>query len=128
MRSRIQPVLLALAGLILAFATLTHGRIVVPHLREDLVEIAVRPTLLKAIHQAMNLGVVTLAAATLIILVEALRSYRGLPVPRVSIAILGIALIAIGAMAFQATHNHHSLGYALIGAVLLGAVLVESSS
>jgi hypothetical protein len=122
---RMQPALLALAGLILAFATFTHGSVVVPHLREDLVEIAVRPTLLNAVLQALNLGVLMLAAVTLIVLVEAFRSYRGLPVPRASLAILGIALVVIGVMAFQVTHSHHALGYALIGALLLGAVFTK---
>lgn len=125
MRIRRQSLLLALAGLILAFATYTHGSHVVPHLRGDLVEIAVRPTLLSAVSQAMNLGVALLAAMALIVLVEAFRSSRGLAVPRASLAILGIALVAIGAMAFQATHNHHSLGYSLIGALILGATFTK---
>ena len=122
---RMQPTLLALAGLILAFASFTHGSVVVPHLREDLVEIAVRPTLLRAVLQAMNLGVVALAAMTAIVLVEAFRSFRGLPVPRASLAIVGVALVVFGAMAFQATHSHHALGYSLIGVLLLGAMLTK---
>jgi hypothetical protein len=125
MRFRAQPLLLAFAGLILAFATLTHGRVVVPHLREDLVEIAVRPTLLKAVSQAMNLGALALAAMTAIVLVEAVRSYRGLPVPHASLGILGIFLVVLGVIAFQATHSHHALGYALIGVILLGAIFTK---
>jgi hypothetical protein len=125
MRIQMQSLLLGLAGLILAFATLIHGGIVVPHLRQDLVEIAVRPTLLNAVLQAMNLGVLILAAVTLIVLVETFRSYRGLPVPRASLAIAGIALIVIGVMAFQVTHSYHALGYALIGALLFGAIFTK---
>lgn len=125
MRSRAQAFLLALAGLILAFATFTHYSVVVPHLRRDLVEIAVRPTLLKAVWQAMNLGVLALAAMTVIVLVEAVRSYHGLIIPRASLAILGIALIVFGVSSFLVTQNHHSLGYALIGVLILGAIFTK---
>lgn len=125
MRPRVQPFLLAFAGLILAFAAFTQGLVVVPHLHEDLVEIAVRPTLLNAVSHSMNLGALALAAMTAIVWIEAVRSYRGLPIPRVSLAVIGIFLVVFGLIAFQATHSHHALGYALIGALILAAIFTK---
>ncbi len=125
MRSRAQAFLLAFAGLILAFAAFTQGLVVVPHIHEDLVEIAVRPTLLNAVSHSMNLGALALAAMTAIVWIETVRSYRGLPIPRASLAVVGIFLVVFGLIVFQATHSPHALGYSLIGALILGAVFLK---
>jgi hypothetical protein len=125
MQSPVKTLLLAASGVLLAFATFTYASVAVPHLTEDLVEISVRPTLLRAVVQAMRLGIVTLAAITGGVAVEAVRSYRGVAVSRANLAILGGAFVILGLLVFQATHSPHALGYSLIGALLIGAMLTK---
>ncbi|MBS0266075.1 MAG: hypothetical protein JSS02_29355 [Planctomycetes bacterium] len=121
-----QSLILFVAGLILGWATWMYALQLSPHLIEDLVEISVRPRLVGAINSSLQLGGVALAVLSATILVEAVRSWQGLPVSRVALLIQGGALVATGIMLLIGSGNHHALGYSLIGLLLLTAIVVKT--
>jgi hypothetical protein len=115
MRRNIPTVLLLVAGLLMTFAAYVHAAIVVPHLREDMLEIEVRPTLLNATILAMHFGTFAMIAFAGVVLWAAIQSYRRVLLPRIPLAIIALTYIAFGIFAFVATKSHHTLGYVLMG-------------
>ena len=91
-----------------------------PHLQEDLVEIQVRPTLLRAVSVAMQFGAYAMFAFTLVVLHAGVRAARGGATARLPLAIVALLYAAFGIAAFVELGSPHALGYAFAG-VLVGA-------
>lgn len=114
----LRRVLLGLAGLLMAFAAFVSATEVIPHLRGDLVEIHVRPTLVSAILLALHFGTFAMAGFTLLVLAAAARR-QGTPALRVPLLVVALTYTAFGIFGFLWSGSLHMLGYVLMG-VLVG--------
>ncbi|MFL6259679.1 MAG: hypothetical protein ACJ76Y_08210 [Thermoanaerobaculia bacterium] len=110
--------LLGLAGLLMAFAAFVNATVAVPHLRGDLVEISVRPTLVSAILLALYFGTFAMAGFALLVLAAAAQR-QGASALRVPLLIIAVTYAAFGIFAFVWSGSRHTLGYVLMG-VLVG--------
>jgi len=110
--------LLGLAGLLMAFAAFVNATEVVPHLRGDLLEIHVRPTLVSAILLALYFGTFAMAGFALLVLAAAAQR-QGAAALRVPLLVVAVTYTAFGIFAFLWSGSHHTLGYVLMG-VLVG--------
>lgn len=120
MKPPVRASLLFAAAALLGFAALTNAFVGVPHLQEDLVEIQVRPTLLRAVLVAMQFGAYAMFAFTLIVLHAGVRAARGGATARLPLAIVAILYGAFGVLAFVTMGSPHALGYVFAG-LLVGA-------
>jgi len=125
MRKYLQLLLLLAAALLMLFAAFTTTTVLVPHLREDLLEINVRPTLLGAVMMGLHFGSVSMFGFGALVLVLAIRALRPAGTDRLLIAIIAGVYLLFGIAAFIGTGSHHMLGYALVGVLLVGAALVK---
>ena len=126
MKSSARASLLFAAAALMGFAALTNAFIGVPHLQEDLVEIQVRPTLLRAVSVGMQFGAYAMFAFTLIVLHAGTRAARGEATARLPLAFIAILYAAFGVAAFVAMGSPHALGYAAAGvAIGIAAALPE---
>ena len=125
MFAKIRTVLLFIAAALIGFAAWINATVAVPHLREDLTEINVRPTLLRAVLTALHFNSFALAAFAAIILAAAIQSARGGAVARAPVLIAAVLFIAFGVAAFIWGGSYHTLGYAFIGALLAGAGVIR---
>ena len=121
MRNQFRGTLLLSASLLILGAAVLHGMVNVPHLREDLVELGVRPTLVRAILLVLSFSVVAMFAFGGLVLASAIGSFRGLPVQRASLWTVASTYIVFGIVGYAfVLRSPHMLGYACIGA-LVGA-------
>ena len=88
MRQELRGTVLFVAGLAILISAALHGIVNVPHLREDLVEIGVRHTLVSAIMLVLYFSVVAMFAFGSIVLSSAVSSCRGRRVQRVPLWIV----------------------------------------
>ena len=114
----LRRVLLGLAGLLMAFAAFVSATEVIPHLRGDLVEINVRPTLVSAILLALHFGTFAMAGFALLVLAAAAQR-QGAPALRVPLLVVAVTYTAFGIFGFLWSGSPHMLGYVLMG-VLVG--------
>lgn len=125
MRQQLRSVLLLFAGLLMGFAAFVSAVISVPHLREDMVEISVRPALIAGISLGLYFGSFAMFGFALIVLAAAARTFRGAPPPSFALAIIAALYIAFGAGAFVAWNGSaHALAYVLMGALIALALLI----
>jgi hypothetical protein len=117
--------LLFIAAGLMAFAAAINGAISVPHLREDMVEIDVRPTLLGAVMLGLHFSTVAMAACTVIVGGAAIKSLRNILAAEFAIWTIAVTYVAFGIAAFVGSRSHHTLGYVLIGGLLIGACLAR---
>ena len=115
MKPSVRAALLWAAGALMGFAALVNAFVGVPHLREDLVEIHVRPTLLRAVSVGMQFGAYAMFAFALIVLHAGARAARGEATARLPLAIIAILYAAFGIPVFVAMGSPHAFGYALAG-------------
>jgi hypothetical protein len=115
---RLRRILLGLAGLLMAFAAFVNATVAVPHLRGDLVEISVRPTLVSAILLALYFGTFAMAGFSLLVLAAAAQRQES-PALRVPLLVVALTYTAFGVFAFVWSGSHHTLGYVVMG-VLVG--------
>ncbi len=125
MRQSLRTVLLFAAGLLMGFAALMTATVSVPHLREDLAEINVRPTLLGAVSLGLHFGTFAMFAFTCLVLVAALQSLRAAVTARLPLSIIAATYTGFGIVAFIWSGSHHTLGYVLMGVLILGAVAIR---
>jgi len=125
MRKYLQLVLLLAAALLMLFAAFTTTTVSVPHLREDLLEINVRPTLLGAVMMGLHFGSIAMFGFGALVLVLAIRALRGAGTDRFLIAIIAAVYLLFGIGGFIGTGSHHVLGYALMGLLMVGAEIVK---
>lgn len=114
--------ILLLAGTFLLVAAL-HGLVNVTHLREDLLEINVRPTLLRAVSLVLYLSVVAMLAFSALVLSAAVDALRGRRSQPASLWIIAATYAAFGIFAYLfVVQSIQTLGYTLMGLlVALGA-------
>ena len=124
MQQTIRTILLFAAALLMAFAAFVNATVSVPHLREDLVEINVRPTLLGAVMLGLLFGSFAMFAFAGLVLLAAIKSARGAVTARLPLSIIAAAYIGFGILAFVWSGSHHALGYVLMGALILGSVVI----
>ena len=121
----LRTILLFAAALLMGFAALMNAIVNVPHLREDMVEINVRPTLLSAVLLGLHFSTFAMFAFTCLVLVAAIQSLRARMTARLPLLIIAVTYIAFGIVAFVWSGSHHALGYALMGVLILGAVAIR---
>ena len=121
----LRTILLFAAALLMGFAALMNAIVNVPHLREDMVEINVRPTLLGAVLLGLHFSTFAMFAFTCLVLVAAIQSLRTTIIARLPLLIIAVTYIAFGIFAFVLSGSHHTLGYALMGVLILGAVAIR---
>ena len=125
MRKSLRAILLFAAAALMLFAAVTTTTVSVPHLRKDLLEINVRPTLFSAVMIGLHFGSFAMFGFTALVLTMAIRSLRAGNADRVLIAIIAAVYIIFGIAAFIGTGSYHALGYVLIGLLLGGAFAVR---
>lgn len=125
MRKYLKLTLLLTAALLMLFAAFTTTTVSVPHLREDLQEINVRPTLLGAVMMGLHFGSIAMFGFAALVLVLAFRALRTAGTDRLLIAIIAAVYLLFGIAGFIGTGSHHILGYALIGLLIVGAAIVK---
>jgi hypothetical protein len=121
---QLRTLLLFAAGLLMGFAALVYATVSVPHLREDMVEINVRPTLLGAVSLGLHFGTFAMFAFAGLALVAAVQSLRKAVVARPPLWIIAVLYIGFGVFAFVRTGSHHTLGYVFIGILVVGGAVI----
>ena len=125
-RQSLRTSLLSVAGVLLAFAAAVNAFINVPHLREDMIEIQVRPTLLQAISLGLYFGAFAMAGLALVVLAAAVESARTGSGNRTLLAIVSAVFLAFGATAIvSGDASPHMLGYAAAGALVAVAAALS---
>ena len=122
MRPPVQAALLLGAALMLVAAATVNATVAVPHLREDLLELAVRPRLLATVVLGLHLGTFALAALAAVVLGESVKAFRSVEVARLPLGVIAVTCLVFGIFAFRATHSHHALGYVAVGALIFAAI------
>jgi len=119
LKNALRATLLFLAAALMGFAAAINAFLSVPHLREDMAEIAVRPTLLAAVSAGLYFGAFAMFGFALLVLGAAVRAARGEPVPRLPLAIIAAVYLAFGAGALLAwSRSPHTLGYLFAGLLI----------
>jgi hypothetical protein len=116
--------MLFVAALFIGFAAFLNATVSVPHLREDMLEIHVRPTLLSAVLLGLHFGTLAMFAFAIVVFVSALQSLRDSSMARLPLSIIGLTYLAFGIVAFIWTRSYHTLGYVFGGVLLFGAILI----
>lgn len=127
MRQPLRATLLFLAAVPMGFAATVNAVVAVPHLRGDMVEINVRPTLLAAVSLGLYFGVFAMFGFALVVLAAALQALRGAAPARFLLAVIAATYFAFGGGAFFLWRgSSHTLGYAVIGLLIgLAAALPD---
>lgn len=120
----LRRVLLGIAGLLMAFAAFVNATAAIPHLRGDLVEINVRPTLVSAILLALYFGTFAMAGFALLVLAAAAQR-QGASALRVPLLMVALTYTAFGIFAFLWSGSRHSLGYVAMGVMVGVACFVR---
>ena len=124
MKKSLRSVLLFAATLLLFFSAFTNTTVSVPHLREDLLEIGTRPTLLGAVLVGLHFGSFAMFGFGALVAALAFRTWRG-STERLLTGIIATVFLFFGIAAFVWTGSYHTLGYLLIGLLLVGAILIR---
>ena len=112
----------------MAFAATVNAVVAVPHLRADMLEINVRPTLLGAVSLGLYFSTFAMFGFAFVVLGAALGASRGAAPARPLLATVAAVYIAFGLGAFFLWRaSAHTLGYLLIG-VLIGVAIVARGS
>jgi drug/metabolite transporter (DMT)-like permease len=128
MRQPLRAAFLFMASVLMAFAAVVNAIVAVPHLREDMLEIHVRPTLLGAISMGLYFGTFAMFGLALVVLVAAVQHWRGTPAAAPLLAIIAAIYIAFGVCAFFIwSGSVHVLAYALMGVLIVIALFLPAS-
>ena len=119
--------LLIAAALLMFFGALGNALVLMPDLRGHLIEIGLRPTVLRGAVSALYFATAAMFVFALIVAQAALQSMRRAPVFRLPLSLIAVIHTVAGVMAFARSFNPHHLGGIMIG-VLIGAALFIGSS
>ena len=119
--------LLIAAALLMFFAAFGNA-LVVTDLHGDLIEIGVRPTVLRGTVSALYFAAAAMFIFALMVAQAAMQSMRGTPISRLPLVTIAIVHTVAGAMAFARSHNPHHLGGMLMGVLLGAALLIRPSN
>jgi hypothetical protein len=125
MERKLRTALLFAAALLMGLAAILSATVGVPHLRADMAEINVRPTLLGALSLGLYFGTFAMFAFACLVFVAAIKSAQAAVTARFPLLIIATTYIGFGILAFAWTRSHHALGYVLMGALILAAVLIQ---
>ncbi|MGZ6141910.1 MAG: hypothetical protein ACXWLM_01170 [Myxococcales bacterium] len=122
---RTRGILLLAGGALILASAVVHAWVNVPHLREDMIEIGMRRTLLSAVSLVLWFSVVAMFAFAALVLNGAVAALRGRAPAAVPLWLIGGAYLAFGIFAFaRIAPVPHFLGYAAMGLlVAIGASL-----
>jgi hypothetical protein len=128
MRNSAGAIVLLLAGIFLLASALLHGMHNIPHLREDMVEIGVRPTLMKAILLVLWFSVLSMFAFAAIVFGAAVKAFRGVRPETMPLWIVATLYTFFGIGAFVlVSPSHHFLGYTLIGLLVASGAFLSAA-
>src|SRR5215470_17605104 len=96
MNSQIRAAILLLAGFLTLAAAAVHALLSWPHVREDLVEISVRPTLIEAVSTGWSFGSFAMFAFGVIVLWAGLECLRGSRIWAAPLWIIAAAFLLFG--------------------------------
>lgn len=120
---QLRTILLFAAALLMGFAAFVYATVSVPHLREDMLEINVRPTLLSAVSMGLYFGSFAMFAFAGLVLVAGVQSLRG-AIARPPLWIIAAMYVGFGILAFAWSASPHALGYVFIGIVVVGGAVI----
>ena len=121
----LRSIILFGAAALMGFAALINATVSVPHLREDMVEINVRPTLLNSVLLGLHFTTFAMCAFAGVVLVAAIQSLRTAVTIRLPLAIIATMYVAFGILAFVWSGSHHTLGYVFMGVLILAAIAIR---
>jgi hypothetical protein len=117
-----------MAALLMGFGAVVNAFISVPHLRADMAEINVRPSLLRAVSLGLYFGTFAMFGFALAVLAAAVQASRGATPARPLLTIIAVIYVTFGIGAFLVwSGSAHTLGYVLMG-VLVGLAVALSGS
>lgn len=127
-RDSIRQVLLIAGGAAIVAAAFVHGTVNVPHLREDLLELGIRRSLVLAVSLVLYFSVVAMFGFAALVVSAAISLLRGKAPSPAPLWVVAGTYVTFGIVAFLAVHpSPHFLGYALMGAVVAaGAALAPA--
>lgn len=127
-RYAIRIMLLLIGGAAIFASAILHGMNNVPHLREDMLEIGMRPTLFRAISLVLYFSVVAMFAFATLVLSGAITLLRRKVPQLISLWLIAGVYVTFGVVAFvKIAPSIHYLGYALMGLlVAIGTALISS--
>ena len=127
-RDSIRGTLLFVGGAAILASAVVQGVINVPHLREDMLEIGMRPTLLRAISLVLYFSVVAMFAFAALVLTGAMSLFQGKAPQLMPLWLIAGSYLIFGFVAFvRIDPNVHFLGYGVMGLlVAIGAALSPS--
>src|SRR3954453_13613885 len=128
MRDQLRTLLLFSAAIFMFFVAIINVAVNVPHLHEDMVEISVRQTLLRAVMLVLYFASVAMIAFAIIVLIAAVQSLRGAMPAHADLWIIAATYLGFGIAAFALTRSHHSLGYSLTGLLIGVALLMPATN
>ncbi len=128
MRLTARGVVLLIASVALLGSATVHGIVNVPHLREDLIELGVRQSLVGAIMLVLYFSVVAMVAFGGLVLSGAAASMRGHRTQQAGLWIVALTYVVFGVVAFLLVNRSvHMLGYSAMGTlVAVGAMLGQA--
>ncbi len=126
-RHSARGIVLLVGGLAILASAFTHGLINVPHLREDMVEIGMRPSLLRAVSLVLYFSVVAMFAFAALVMNAALSLLRGTVPQMAPLWLVAGSYVTFGVVAFVFVFpNAHFLGYSIMGLLVGIAAAVPS--
>lgn len=125
MGNTIRRTVLFVAGIAILGSAILHGLVNVPHLREDLVELGVRRTLIGAVMLVLYFSVIAMFAFGGLVLSSAVGLFRGGQLSRAPLWIIAATYVVFGLVAFLlVSPSPHMLGYMGMGLlVAVGAAM-----
>src|SRR5437762_4654636 len=100
MRQPIRTALLFVTAIFMILTAMVNALVVVPHLRGDMVEIGVRPTLLAAVLLGLSFGTFAMFGFGLLVFAAAFQAMRGDPPAHGLLSIVAITYLTFGMVAF----------------------------
>jgi hypothetical protein len=119
--------LLGIGGAFILASAFLHAIVNVPHLRADMIEIGMRPTLLRAVSLVLWFSVVAMFGFAALVLQAAAASLRGGAPRAAPLWIVSAAYVAFGIVASVAVApSPHFLGYTAMGLLVAAGTLLEA--
>ena len=128
-RDSIRGILLLIGGALILASAVLHGVINVPHLREDMLEIGMRPSLLGAISLVLYFSVVAMFAFAALVLAGAISLLRGQIPPLTPLWMIASSYLVFGLVAYiMVFQNVHFLGYSFMGLLVASGTALPRST